>query len=1020
MKILQCNVNRSRGAMDLVLATAVRRGVQVLLVSEPNRHMIKDNPIWNTDEALDSAIRVLDSNAVVEGVWSGYGFVSAAVNGTALYSCYCSGNRSMEELEQTLEEIQAGLWRHGRKAIVAGDFNAKSPQWGCPSMDRRGRILEEWIAGNDMEVVNVGNAPTFKRREQASILDVTLAYGDARARVARWAVLDEETLSDHSYVEFETVENAVRPLEAKGWVRRRMAEDKLEEEARAALRRGYSATYTGLRRTLTELSDSVMPKKRPGGRWRGPVYWWTAEIAELRREAIRRRRLYTRGARENPARDGVRWEELQESRKALRAAIKRSKRDCWRRLCEEVDSDVFGDGFRLVMKKVRGAPENPRLTMERTLEVVNRLFPRHPKVELGGGPGCRRFGCDTSSNCDNMCTCDCDIELSGCVACANCACRYCVCDQSVCVCESEILPIIFTEEEVREACAGMKKRKAPGPSGVPVEVLSAVVAANPGYVAEVFSGLKGRFPPEWKQARVVLCHKKGRPVEDPSAYRPLCMLDAEGKLYERLVLGKLNEELERTGGLAEEQFGFRKGRQALDAVKMVVGEARKAAAYAGRHKKICAAVTLDVRNAFNCASWQVILDCLKTRGVSSSVLGMVRSYLAERSILLEAEGVCREVMISSGVPQGSVLGPTLWNIMYDDLAKMEMPQGVRIICFADDVAVVAVERTVEGLMRAMDEALDMVSAWMRLRRLQLAPEKTEAVLLTRRKRLGETVFKLEGTEVVPAASVKYLGVWLDKGLTFGEHIRRAVETAGKTASALSRLMPNTGGPAASKRRVLAQVVLSQVLYAAPIYAPAMEVGRWRKMLQRMQRGLCLRVTCAYRTVSSDAAEVIAGMPPIDLVVRERQARYEGLDKAEARRRTIEEWQRRWERSEKGRWTHRLIPDVRVWMAKEKTRGEPDYYATQALTGHGSYRQYLHRIGKAESNECIYCEGKLDDAEHTLFACYRWDGSRRTFQQDVGRPLSEEEVREALQEGGDRWKRVLRTMHEILREKSRDM
>lgn len=118
------------------------------------------------------------------------------------------------------------------------------------------------------------------------------------------------------------------------------------------------------------------------------------------------------------------------------------------------------------------------------------------------------------------------------------------------------------------------------------------------------------------------------------------------------------------------------------------------------------------------------------------------------------------------------------------------------------------------------------------------------------------------------------------------------------------------------------------------------------MLERPQRTIALRVAMGYRTVSTQAVLVVAGLIPAHLIAMERTNTYNGrkagsLDTAEARNRTLLKWQEEWDSSETGRWTHRLIRDVKKWVSRKF--GDVDFHITQMLTGHGCFGQYLHRF-----------------------------------------------------------------------------
>ncbi|KAA5634955.1 hypothetical protein F3G63_34325, partial [Pseudomonas aeruginosa] len=111
-------------------------------------------------------------------------------------------------------------------------------------------------------------------------------------------------------------------------------------------------------------------------------------------------------------------------------------------------------------------------------------------------------------------------------------------------------------------------------------------------------------------------------------------------------------------------------------------------------------------------------------------------YLQDRCIILtDAEGGVVVKKVTGGVPQGSILGPTLWNILYDGVLRLELGDGAQLIGFADDLALVVSAKKEAELMAITNVALQKISAWMKQKRLHLAPEKTEAIVLSGRRKL---------------------------------------------------------------------------------------------------------------------------------------------------------------------------------------------------------------------------------------------------------------------------------------------
>ncbi|XP_062539238.1 uncharacterized protein LOC134207550 [Armigeres subalbatus] len=132
------------------------------------------------------------------------------------------------------------------------------------------------------------------------------------------------------------------------------------------------------------------------------------------------------------------------------------------------------------------------------------------------------------------------------------------------------------------------------------------------------------------------------------------------------------------------------------------------------------------------------------------------------------------------------------------------------------------------------------------------------------------------------------------------------------------MMFNSSGVRFSRRRLLAGVAVSILRYGGPAWASALSVERNMQKLESVHRLACFRVISAYRTVSRDAACVIACMLPIGLGGGDEDEESFEMRETSGARKAIRvtstiKWQRDWDNSSKGRWTHRLIPSVSRWV-----------------------------------------------------------------------------------------------------------
>lgn len=237
---------------------------------------------------------------------------------------------------------------------------------------------------------------------------------------------------------------------------------------------------------------------------------------------------------------------------------------------------------------------------------------------------------------------------------------------------------------------------------------------------------------------------------------------------------------------------------------------------------------------------------------------------------------------------------------------------------------------------------------------------------------------------------------------------------------LTRIMPNISGPTSKKREALHGVVQSTLLYGAPVWHSILNVRKYQNVLTRVERKSLLRVASAYRTVSNKALQVITGMIPIHLLANERHRIYERggneLVRTEERETTLTMWQEEWDMTlDVAQWTKKLIPNIREW--KECAHRNTDYFLTQVLTGHGSFRTYLRGIGKTDTDICTYCD-QVDTVEHTLFKCQRWAAQRGKLTGQIG-DINIKNLINKMIENRRRWEKIHTFIREVMSTKEKE-
>lgn len=951
IRIIQANLMRSKYSHDMVAAVATDKSVDIIVVSEPNKKCVADIK-WIKDKRTDVAVLLVNKKLEVGITRVEEGYVCIGLKQCQLFACYSSPNISFEEFKNYTDRIMQDHKDGGGESIIMGDLNIKSPMWGSPTTDARGRYWAEWLDMLNLVVLNTGEVPTFIRGSCESFIDVTCATQGIAKQIEKWQVMEEETLSDHSFIYFEI-------KGARGYKEKLIEKTKVvyDWEVFEIL---LNWKVTGMEEPknveqmtsiLQEICAVSQVNKNREKKSRVP-YWWNNEISDARRRCIEKRRIVTRSNKRNiriEEREQVR-EEYKGCRKELRNLIQKTKRRLWQTLCDELNNDIWGTGYKIVTERLTNRMPIG-LSTDKKKEIAMVLFPYR------------------EGRLDSKC-CSFNVEA-------------------------------FTEEELKAVVKKMKVGKAPGTDGIPPEAIKCVEKVEPGWILNIMNRLimKQDFPEKWKLAKVIFLPKGGKSPQDPSAYRPLCLLNTLSKLYEGLIRLRLEIEIEAGGGLSSRQYGFRKGKSTIQAIEAVIKTKEDA------EDKWVVLVTLDVKNAFNTAMWNLVIGELKRRKVSEYLIQVLISYFEGRRILIDKE----EVEITAGVPQGSILGPTLWNVLYDGVLELKLTEGATTIAFADDLALIVLAEDEEELVYRVNESLRRIDGWMQRNKLELAPQKTESVIMKGTRRKHNVCFKLRGVTIKVSKAIRYLGVMIGEYTSFDEHIKTVVRKAEEKIAKLVRVMPNIGGPKSTKRQIIYGAVNSILLYAAPVWCTALKKKKHVVAMERVQRKMLIRMSCAYRTVSNRALQVIAGILPMDLQVKERRLLYEtkgensSRGKAAIREEMLVEWQKRWDETTLvAQWTKRLIPNIGQWiMNKER---QTDYYLTQVLSGHGRFQNYALRMGKSENSICRYCPDE-DSVEHTIFHCIRWKEIRSDVNKKVGVILTPDNFIMIMTKNSMFWKEV---------------
>ena len=505
---------------------------------------------------------------------------------------------------------------------------------------------------------------------------------------------------------------------------------------------------------------------------------------------------------------------------------------------------------------------------------------------------------------------------------------------------------LLAESEFKEALAKCSPRKAAGPSGIVIEMISASGVVGIKWMTELCNTIlsEGHIPADWTKSTLIPFYKnKGDPLECGS-YRGIKLLEQALKLYERVLEARIRERV----CIDDMQFGFMPGKGTTDAIFIARQMQEK---HLEKSKDLYLAF-VDLEKAFDRVPREVVRWALRLSGVEECLVDAVMTLFKDaNTVVRTSTGDTNSFGVKVGVHQGSVLSPLLFAIVMDVVSKRTREGLPWEILYADDLVLMAdsEEKLTEmlagwrrslsskGLKVNTGKTKVMVSA----SEAGVAPKSgafpcgvcrkgvgTNAILCTKcrhwvHKRCSGIVgslarlsgdficrkcqgrgprpsvvgdgehLEVEGERYGVVTSFCYLGDMLDGGGGAGAAITARIRSGWKKLQELAPFLTSRGPSLKLKGRVFETCVRSCLLYGSETWAMTDEnERRMKKADTRMMRRMCGPSLCERH--SDSELRGLTGLEEVDIVMRRRRLRWYGhiqrKDEEDWTRKTWKDWE----------------------------------------------------------------------------------------------------------------------------------
>lgn len=728
---------------------------------------------------------------------------------------YCPPRYTIKE-----EQFQDFFATLGNRFLAGGDYNAKHQQWGSRLATTKGRELLKCIANNNLKHVSTGK-PTYwptDKNKIPDVIDFCVMKGIPNENVSAEQNLDLS--SDHTPI-MVTISSEVilkqKPLtitsKKTDWdLFRILIEDKLQTKIPLKTADDIDDAVEALTRTIQQAAWNSTPIHNGMNKKQ-------QNCTDIIREAVANKRkirkiwMSTKSPRDK--------ERFNSAAKNLKEMIQKQKNnEIEKYLCNLTATDATEYSLWKATSKIRRTQENippirktdgswARDDAEKAktfAEHLSKVFQPHP-TQL------------TTENDEIQQFLESPYQL-----------------------DSPIKAV--TTEEIKDMIRkNLSPKKAPGYDLITGAIIKQLPEKALKMLRIIYNAIMrvGHFPSQWKVGQIIMIAKPGKPPEEVTSYRPISLLPILSKLFEKLFLKRLNPIIDTKKLIPEHQFGFRSKHATVEQVHRIVEKINKAF----EMKKYCSTAYLDITQAFDKVWHEGLLFKLKMK-LPHCFYQVLKSYLTERYYQVKHHKEVTELYpIQAGVPQGSVLGPVLYLLFTADIPTTADFTAT----YADDTALMAVHEDPAIASRNLQKFLNDLLTWQKKWRINTNESKSVHVTYTLRTKTCPPV-TLNGRQIPQAEDAKYLGLHLDRRLTWKKHIFTKRKQLGIKFSRLYWLLGRRSRLSLENKLLIYKAILKPVwMYGVQLWGTASNSNI--EILQRFQSKTLRIITDAPWYTSND-------------------------------------------------------------------------------------------------------------------------------------------------------------------------
>ena len=691
--------------------------------------------------------------------------------------------------------------RNRKNTMIIGDLNAKDRTWGCNSNNTRGKYLKEVIEKRaNTQIIATTNATRIDPNGRDDILDIAIAI-DMKSNIKMRTLKQLE--SDHLPVKITIKTNIDNTIISK------MNKKEINwKNMRTELNKHEVIEYTNNTQIIEQNTEKIIKQIQNAVKASEKTTTITNKHKKLPIEIyylIKEKRKLQRQFRE------TRHTQIKTKYNKINQEIKKKitehSKEQWNKYIEKRLDEKDSHNFYIIPRQLK-AKRNTIPTLE---EGNNKAETDQEKAEMLAKKYEEIFT-------PNKLHIDITKEIDKFEKNFN---NWC------CVPNFNIIKPSDIKQDIKQ----LKKASAPGEYQITNTILKNLPHKTIVSITNIFNSTiaQSYYPQCLKTAIIVPIQKPGKNKKMTTSYRPINLLPTIGKLLDRRIQEEILNQIE----IDDRQYGFRQGHSTTQQLFNITNTI----ASAFNKKETTAAIFLDLSNAFDKIDHRSLIHKLYQNGIQKHTTQLIKSYLNNRKFKVRIkDDTSTEKIMKGGVPQGSPLGPILYNIYINDLPKTNKAKTSQ---FADDTAIYSVSIDPTKAMNQAIEETEKIIQYYNKNGLKTNLEKTKAIIFTKKAKNNKKTekfkeIKISNTTITLEKEIKYLGLTIDKKMTFTQNIKNRIKEHNKALWTLAPLLNSEATTIPNKIRLYNTYIKPHLTYDAQIWWATSNTNK-QKIIQKYNR-----------------------------------------------------------------------------------------------------------------------------------------------------------------------------------------